>query len=290
VNERYQRIQTMQNEYELTLLCAALDVSRSGFYAWRGRKPSTRQQANSRLLGEIQKLREGQERCYGSPRLTRELQSRGHACSENRIARLMRGHGLRAQAPPRFVPRTTDSHHDLPVAPNRLAQRPAPDGPNQVWLQDFTYVPTAQGWLYLALVLDLWSRKIVGWAMAGHMRSELVLNALQMACTQRRPAPGLLVHSDRGVQYASQETRQFLQDHGLVASMSRTGNPYDNAWMESAIGKIKSEVLGPTLPTDHQTAREQLFVGIESWYNQRRRHSALDYQSPVAFENQFMTN
>ena len=290
MNERYQRIQTMQNEYELTLLCAALDVSRSGFYAWRGRKPSTRQQANSRLLGEIQKLREGQERCYGSPRLTRELQSRGHACSENRIARLMRGHGLRAQAPPRFVPRTTDSNHDLPVAPNRLAQRPAPDGPNQVWLQDFTYVPTAQGWLYLALVLDLWSRKIVGWAMAGHMRSELVVSALQMACTQRRPVPGLLVHSDRGVQYASQETRQFLQDHGLVASMSRTGNPYDNAWMESAIGKIKSEVLGLTVPADHQTAQAQLFVGIESWYNQRRRHSALDYQSPVAFETQFMTN
>jgi transposase InsO family protein len=290
VNERYQRIQTMQNEYELTLLCAALDVSRSGFYAWRGRKPSTRQQANSRLLGEIQKLREGQERCYGSPRLTRELQSRGHACSENRIARLMRGHGLRAQAPPRFVPRTTDSHHDLPVAPNRLAQRPAPDGPNQVWLQDFTYVPTAQGWLYLALVLDLWSRKIVGWAMAGHMRSELVVSALQMACTQRRPVPGLLVHSDRGVQYASQETRQFLQDHGLVASMSRTGNPYDNAWMESAIGKIKSEVLGLTVPADHQTAQAQLFFGIESWYNQRRRHSALGYQSPVAFETQFMTN
>ena len=290
MNERYQRIQTMQNEYELTLLCAALDVSRSGFYAWRGRKPSTRQQANSRLLGEIQKLREGQERCYGSPRLTRELQSRGHACSENRIARLMRGHGLRAQAPPRFVPRTTDSHHDLPVAPNRLAQRPAPDGPNQVWLQDFTYVPTAQGWLYLALVLDLWSRKIVGWAMAGHMRSELVVSALQMACTQRRPVPGLLVHSDRGVQYASQEMRQFLQDHGLVASMSRTGNPYDNAWMESAIGKIKSEVLGLTVPADHQTAQAQLFFGIESWYNQRRRHSALGYQSPVAFETQFMTN
>jgi putative transposase len=290
VKDRYQRIQTMQNEYDLTLLCATLDVSRSGFHAWRGRKPSTRRQANTLLLEEIQKLREGQERCYGSPRLTRELQSRGHSCSENRIARLMRRHGLRAQAPPRFVPRTTDSNHDLPVAPNRLAQRPAPDGPNQVWLQDFTYVPTAQGWLYLALVLDLWSRKIVGWAMAGHMRSELVVSALQMACTQRRPVPGLLVHSDRGVQYASQETRQFLQDHGLVASMSRTGNPYDNAWMESAIGKIKSEVLGLTVPADQQTAQAQLFVGIESWYNQRRRHSALDYQSPVAFENQFMTN
>jgi len=290
VSDRYQRIQTMEREYDLTLLCAVLDVSRSGYHAWRGRKPSARRQANTLLLEEMQQLREGPERCYGSPRMTRELHSRGHVCSENRIARLMRGHGLRAQAPPRFVPRTTDSNHDLPIAPNRLAQRSAPEGPNQVWLQDFTYVPTAQGWLYLALVLDLWSRKIVGWAMAGHMRSELVVSALEMACIQRRPAPGVLVHSDRGVQYASQETRQFLQDHGLVASMSRTGNPYDNAWMESAIGKIKSEVLGQTLPADHQTAREQLFVGIESWYNQRRRHSALDYQSPVAFETQFMTN
>ena len=280
----------MENEYDLTLLCTVLEVSRSGFYAWSRSKPSARQQANTVLLEEMQQLREGPERCYGSPRMTRELQSRGHSCSENRIARLMRGHGLRAQALPRFLPRTTDSNHDLPIAPNRLAERPAPDGPNQVWLQDFTYVPTAQGWLYLALVLDLWSRKIVGWAMAAHMRSELVVSALQMACTQRRPAPGLLVHSDRGVQYAGQETQQFLQDHGLVASMSRTANPYDNAWMESAIGKIKSEVLGQTLPADHQTAREQLFVGIESWYNQRRRHSALDYQSPVAFETKFMTN
>jgi putative transposase len=280
----------MAAEYDLTLLCVALEVSRSGYHAWRTRQPSVRRQANDLLLAQIGQLREGRERCHGSPRLTRELQSRGHACSENRIARLMREHGLRAQAPPRFVPRTTDSNHDLPVAPNRLAGRAAPDGPNQVWLQDFTYVPTAQGWLYLALVLDLWSRKIVGWAMAGHMRGELVVSALQMACTQRRPGPGLLVHSDRGVQYASRETQQFLQDHGLVCSMSRTGNPYDNAWMESAIGKIKSEVLGQTLPADHQTAREQLFAGIESWYNQRRRHSALDYQSPVAFETQFMTN
>jgi putative transposase len=290
VSDRYQRIQTMKNDHDLTLLCATLEVSRSGYHAWRTRKPSARQQANARLLEEIGQLREGPECCYGSPRLTRELQSRGHECSENRIARLMREHDLRAQAPPRFVPRTTNSHHDLPIAPNRLAERAAPDGPNQVWLQDFTYVPTAQGWLYLALVLDLWSRKIVGWAMAAHMRSELVLSALQMACTQRRPGPGLLVHSDRGVQYASRETRQFLQDHGMVCSMSRTANPYDNAWMESAIGKIKSEVLGPSLPANHQSAREQLFAGIECWYNQRRRHSALDYQSPVAFEAQFMTN
>jgi putative transposase len=280
----------MTADYTTTELCEAFDVSRSGYYDWLEREPSARQQANTRLVEAIQLLRQGEEACYGSPRMTEELQARGYACSENRVARLMRTHGLRAQAAPRFVPRTTDSDHDEPIAPNRLADRVAPDGPNQVWLQDITYIPTAQGWLYLALVLDLWSRKIVGWAMADHLRSELVVSALRMAQTQRQPAKGLLVHSDRGVQYASAQTRAFLEHHGWIASMSRTGNPYDNAWMESAIGKIKNEVLGRQVPADHATARQQLFVGIECWYNQRRRHSALGYQSPVAFETQSMNN
>ena len=290
MTHRYQRIQAMENEYHLTELCTAFAVSRSGYYDWCARKPSARQQANTQLLAEIQTLRQSEEACYGSPRMTEELQARGYPCSENRIARLMHDHGLRAQAPPRFVPCTTDSDHALPIAPNRLAERAAPDGPNQIWLQDITYVPTAQGWMYLALVMDLWSRQIVGWAMAGHLRSELAVRALQMACTQRRPGKGLLVPSDRGVQYASRETREFLARHGCEVSMSRPGNPYDNAWMESAIGKIKGEVLGRTVPADHATAQRQLFVGIESWYNQRRRHSSLGYQSPVAFETQFMKN
>ena len=290
MTQRYQRIQTLEKEYPMTELCAAFEVSRSGYYDWRERKPSARQAANARLLEEIQLIRQGEAVCYGSPRMAEELKGRGHPCSENRVARLMREHELRAQVRSRFVPCTTDSNHDEPIAPNRLAERPAPDGPNQVWLQDITYVPTAQGWLFLALVLDLWSRKIVGWAMAGHLRSELVVSALQMAQTQRRPGHGLLVHSDRGVQYASRETRQFLEHHGWTASMSRSGNPYDNAWMESAIGKIKNEVLGRSVPVDHAAAKQQLFVGIEAWYNQRRRHSALDYQSPVAFETQFMKN
>lgn len=290
MTDRYQRIQTMIPEHPLTALCEAFDVSRSGYYAWYERQPSARQQANTRLLEEIQSLRQGEEVCYGSPRMTQELKSRGHTCSENRVARLMREQDLRAQVKPRFVPCTTDSAHDQPVAPNRLAERAAPDGPNQVWVQDITYVPTAQGWLFLALVMDLWSRKIVGWAMADHLRSELVVSALQMAQTQRQPGKGLLLHSDRGVQYASQETREFLKHHGWLASMSRSGNPYDNAWMESAIGKIKNEVLGRSVPADHAVAKQQLFVGIECWYNQRRRHSALNYQSPVAFETQFMKN
>jgi transposase InsO family protein len=280
----------MNKAYSLTALCAAFEVSRAGYYDWRDRKPSARAQANTRLLEEIQTLRQSEEASYGSPRMTEELQARGYQCSENRIARLMHEHGLRAQARPRFVPCTTDSDHDLPIAPNRLAERAAPTGPNQIWLQDITYVPTAQGWLYLALVMDLWSRKIVGWAMADHLRSELVVRALQMAHTQRRPGQGVLVHSDRGVQYASRETREFLERHGYVVSMSRKGNPYDNAWMESVIGKIKSEVLGQIVPVDRAAVRQQIFVGIENWYNQRRRHSALGYQSPVAFESQFMKN
>jgi transposase InsO family protein len=290
VSTRYQRIQSLAKEFPLSLLCRVLQVSRSGYHAWRRREPSARAQANETILAAITQLRQGPERAYGSPRLTPELQARGLTCSENRVARLMQRHGLRAQVRKRFVPRTTDSDHDQPIAPNRLAEAGVPSGPNQIWVSDLTYVPTARGWLYLALVMDLWSRRIVGWAMADHLRSELVVAALQMAVTHRRPARGLIVHSDRGVQYASRETRAFLAAHGVVSSMSRAGNPYDNAWMESAIGKIKNEVLGETLPADHALAQQQLFAGIECWYNQRRRHSALDYQSPVAFETQFMNN
>jgi putative transposase len=256
VTERYQRIEAMISDYDTTALCAAFGVSRSGYYAWSRREPSARQRANARLVTEMHVLREGEEACYGSPRMTEELQARGLACSENRVARLMRAHGLRAQHASRFVPCTTDSDHGEPIAPNRLAEAAAPDGPNQVWLQDITYVRTGAGWLYLALVLDLWSRKIVGWAMADHLRAELVIDALRMARTQRQPGRGLLVHSDRGVQYACAETRAFLEQHGWLASMSRTGNPYDNAWMESAIGKIKNEVLADKLPADHAAARQ----------------------------------
>jgi transposase InsO family protein len=280
----------MEMDYPLSVLCGVFEVSRSGYYAWRDRKPSARQQANQELVEAMKQLHQGQQRCYGSPRLTPELQALGHRCSENRVAQLMKRHGVRAQRRKRFVPRTTDSDHEHPIAPNRLAEREIPTGPDQVWLSDLTYVPTAQGWLYLALVMDLWSRRIVGWAMADHLRSELVLGALEMAVHQRRPAKGLIVHSDRGVQYACRDTRRFLADRGLLVSMSRKANPYDNAWMESAIGKLKGEVLGDQIPADRQAARLQLFEGIECWYNQRRRHSALGYQSPVAFESQFMNN
>ncbi len=274
----------------MTQLCETFAVSRSGYYAWCQRQPSVRQQTNARLLKEIQALRQGQEACYGSPRMTEELKGRGYQCSEKRIARLMHQHGLRAQARPRFVPCTTDSNHDLPVAPNRLAQTPAPDGPTRSGCKTSpTCRPRKAGCIWRWCWTCGVARSSAGrWPIIS--AANLVVSALQMACTQRRPAKGLLVHSDRGVQYASQETRALLARHGWVASMSRQGNPYDNAWMESAIGKIKNEVLGRTLPADHAAARQQLFVGIEGWYNQRRPHSALGYQSPVAFETQFMKN
>ena len=168
MSTRYRSIQLMEKEFPLSLLCRVLEVSRTGYYAWRTREPSPRAQANQALLAALGQLHAGPERAYGSPRLTVELKARGHACSENRVARLMQRHGLRAQVRKRFVPRTTDSDHDQPIAPHRLAEQSAPSGPDQVWLSDLTYVPTGQGWLYLALVMDLWSRRIVGWAMADH--------------------------------------------------------------------------------------------------------------------------
>lgn len=186
MSERYQRIQAMEPDYCLSQLCAAFEVSRSGYYAWRERAPSARQEANARLVEEMQSIREGEEVCYGSPRLTEELQARGIAGSENRVARLMRAHGLRAQGGRRFVPRTTDSDPDEPIAPNRLAERPAPDGPNQVWLQDLTYVPTQEGWLYLALVLDLWEPANRG---LGHGRSFAQRTGGRCAPDGANPAP-----------------------------------------------------------------------------------------------------
>lgn len=212
MSERYQRIQAMKQDYGLSELCAAFEVSRSGYYAWRERAPSTRQAGNARLLEAIHTIRAGEEVweevCYGSPRMTEELQAPVTPAAKTAWPGLMRAHGLQAQAGRRWVPRTTDSQHDEPIAPNRLAERPAPDGPNQVWLQDITYVPTQEGWLYLALVLDLWSRKIVGWAMADHLRSELV-SALQMAQTPA-PANNSFAASSAGTTSAGATARSII--------------------------------------------------------------------------------
>jgi putative transposase len=272
----------------VSLLCRVLDVSTSGYYAWRKRQPSQRAQANLALVAQIRQVHQASKQRYGSPRVQRELQALGYHCTQKRVARLMQMHGIRGKCKQRRQVRTTDSQHDLPVAPNRLAQQFMAAAPNQKWLADITYIPTAEGWLYLASVMDLFSRKIVGWAMDERMTTALVARALQMACRQRQPAPGLLHHSDQGSQYASHEYQQVLAAYGMVASMSRRGNCYDNAPIESFWGTLKTEAPDANQRwATRQQAKTAIFAYIEGFYNRRRRHSTLGYHSPDEFERFF---
>lgn len=214
-----------------------------------------------------------------------ELRAQGEAVGRHRVARLMRQAGLRGRQRRRYRVRTTDSRHSHPIAPNRLAARPAPTKPNQVWVSDLTYVPTDEGWLYVAGVLDRCSRCLVGWAMGATLDTAVPLAALMMALRQRQPAPGLIHHSDRGVQYASADYRSALADHGLVASMSRKGNCYDNATMEAFWSSLKNELVHRRRFATRADARTAIFDYIESFYNRSRRHSSLGYHSPLDYES-----
>lgn len=276
----------MAGEYPLRDLCAAFEVTRSGYYAWSGRKPGPRAQSNAQLSVQIQQIYHQHRRNYGSPRVTEQLRLQGQRCNRKRVERLMREQGLRGRQQKRFKRiTTTDSDHDQPVAPNRL-QGLEITAPNQVWVADITYVPTAEGWLYVAGVLDLYSRKLVGWAMASHLESGLTLDALQMALQHRRPAAGLIHHSDRGVQYASAAFRERLHANGLQASMSRKACCYDNAAMESFWSTLKNELVHHAVYQTRAQARQSIFAWIETYYNRVRLHSSLGYKSPVDFENQ----
>jgi putative transposase len=272
-------------EFAITDLCETLAVSRSGYYAWLAAVPGQRQRANEQLVNKVEKIFHAHQENYGSPRITAELRARGLLCNHKRIERLMREEGLRAQSPKRWRVVTTDSDHDHPIAPNRLPEKKV-TGPNQAWCVDITYVPTGEGWLYLGGVLDLYSRKIVGWAMENHLQTNLPLAALHMALRQREPGAGLLHHSDRGVQYASQDYRSVLSAFGLEASMSRKANCYDNAAMESFWGTLKNELIHRRKYATREEARRSIFVWIETYYNRVRLHSSLGYKSPVDFENQ----
>jgi putative transposase len=273
----------MASFYNICELCRALEVSRSGYYAWQRRRPGPRAQENQLLRSKLKELFVGNRRVYGSPRLTVSLRKAGLSCSRNRVARHMRALGLRARQKRAFKPRTTDSHHPHPLAPNRLAGIKA-QAPNEVWVSDITYVSTRQGWMYLAGVMDLWSRKIVGWATANHLKSTLVKEAMNQAIAARAPGPGLLSHSDRGVQYASGEYRQLLEEISSVPSMSAAGCCYDNAAMESFWSTLKTEWLHDQDFCTQQEAELAIFDYIETFYNPKRLHSALGYQSPVDFE------
>ncbi len=281
---RFRFIEDRRADYPVRILCEVLGVSPTGYYAWRSRPESQRSAANRELVDDIKRVHREACGCYGSPRIHRELKDQGRGVSRGRIERLMRHHGIRAiMARPRWV-RTTDSRHDLPIAPNLLDRNFVAAAPNKVWLADITYVDTDQGWLYLATVMDLYSRRIVGWAMADHLRAELPLAALWMAIAAKRPGAGLIHHSDRGIQYASEAYRGAIRSAGFQASMSRKGNCYDNAPMESFFHTLKTELVHHRHYATRQEARRDIFTYIEGFYNRTRRHSAIDYISPIKME------
>jgi putative transposase len=258
-------------------------VSESGYHAWAARTPSEGEQRRAGLVAAIEVIHAEVKARYGSPRMTAELNARGHPCSENTVARLMREHGIRAKAPRRSV-RTTDSRHGLPVAENLLDRDFDPGEPNAAWAADITYIPTADGWLYLAVVEDLFSRMIGGWAMDGAMESRLVVDALDMAVRRRLPGDGLVAHSDRGSQYASDHYQRVLGRHGITCSMSRVAQCWDNAPVESFFASLKRELVHDERYTSREQARASIFEYVEAFYNRVRRHSSLGYVSPEEFE------
>jgi putative transposase len=278
----------MKTEHSIVLLCEVLTVSPSGYYGWQKRRetPGPRAQANAALAKEIRAIHEQSRQTYGSPRIVLELRKEGKRHGRNRVARLMSAEGLCGRQQRRYRVQTTDSNHDHPIAPNLLALEPAATAPNQIWVADITYIQTQEGWLYLAGILDLYSRQIVGWAMSERNDTALALTALGMALLHRGAPKDVLFHSDRGVQYAAGDFRAALAQAGLVPSMSRKGNCYDNAFMESFWSTLKLELVYRRDFQSRRDARSQIFDYIETFYNRQRAHSALGSLSPVDFELQ----
>ena len=261
-----------------------LGVRASGYYGWRSRPESARSATNRQLLEDVRRIHAGHHGRYGSPRVHAALRAEGRSTSRGRVERLMRRYGIRALAGRRFRPCTTDSRHNLPIAPNLLKQEFSASVPNRVWLADITYLPTGEGWLYLAAMLDLATRKVIGWSMRDHMRTELTTAALMMAVQRQRPGPGLVHHSDRGSQYAAEAYRKQLAAMKAKPSMSRTGCCYDNAPMESFFHTLKVELVHQQRWTTREEAKRGLFAYIESYYNRQRIHSALGYMTPEQAE------
>lgn len=281
---RYRFIEKHQPKYPVGQQCQALGVSRSGYYAWRVReKQQDKKDLLQALIEHIHRIHARSRRTYGSPRVHAELRAEGVMCNHKRIARLMRLEGLQGRRKRRKAA-TTDSKHNFPVAPNVLNREFEAEAPNEKWVADITYIPTQEGWLYLAAVLDLYSRKIVGWSMSPQVTADLVEDALRMALYERQPDPGLLHHSDRGSQYASEQIRRILAANHIEVSMSRTGNCYDNAVMESFFSTLKSEQVHHQNYKTRTEASRDIFEYIAGFYNTVRRHSTLGYLSPNQFE------
>lgn len=279
----YELVDSEKAAFPVVTLCEAVGVSRSAYYAWRHSPPSERKVANERLLAEIRSIHVENEARYGSPRIRDELRDRGRSVGKHRIARLMRENGIRARLRLRFR-RTTDSNHKLPIAPNLLEQDFTTSAPNQAWVGDITYIWTAEGWAYLAVLLDLYSRRVVGWALRRSLNRELAISALKQALSCRRPPRGLVHHTDRGSQYASAEYRDLLDGHGALCSMSAAGNCYDNAVAESFFATLKKELVHRCAFQTRSEAYDAISRYIENYYNAKRRHSAAGNQSPINFE------
>ena len=280
---RFAFIETEKACFPVALMCRVLAVSRAGFYAWRRRPVAVRTRQDQVLAVAVAAIYAEHHGRYGSPRVRMELRDRGQRSGRKRIARLMRVQGLRAR-PRRRYRTTTDSRHGLPVSPNLLARRFAVVRPNTGWVTDMTYIWTPQGWLYLAVIIDLFSRRVMGWSMSERIDRKLALDALRMALAQRRPPRGLIHHSDRGSQYASGDYQQLLARHGLRGSMSRRGDCWDNAVAESFFASLKLELVYQVQWQTRPEARTAIFEYLELFYNRRRRHSSLGYLSPVEFE------
>jgi transposase InsO family protein len=272
------------SEFPVEMACETLEVSRSGYYAWRVRPESGQAKRREELAEKIRAVHEENRFVYGSPRVYKALKAEGESVSENTVAKVMREQEIRVKTKKKFVPRTTESNHGRPVAANLLDRQFAAQLPNQKWAVDITYIGTDEGWLYLAGVMDLCSRKIVGWSMADHMRTELASDALKMAILRRDPGAGLMHHSDQGVQYASEDYQYLLQSHKMEVSMSGRGDCWDNACAESFWATLKTELVNHEHYATREQARQSIFEYIEVFYNRKRLHSSLGYLSPEAFE------
>ncbi len=289
---KYAAIEAHRAQFSVRLMCRALGVSRAGFYAAQKRAAGARAKRDEELRAQIRTVHHQSRRTYGSPRVHAELRARGERCGRKRVARLMRQEGLRVKVHRRLRPRTTDSRHPHRVAENVLARRFSVaeiEATNRVWAADITYVPTGEGWLYLAVILDLASRKVVGWSMGRTLDASLAIAALRMALRARCPGSGLLHHSDRGVQYAAFDYQAVLARHRIAPSMSRRANCYDNAVVESFFATLEWELIERSDWQTRDEARGAIFEYIECWYNQKRRHSSLDYLSPAEYEQRLLS-
>ena len=282
---RYLFISRQMSSFPVRVMCRVLQVSATGFYDWLQRQPSVTEQRREELAVLIRRIHADVKGRYGSPRMHAELIARQFPCSVNTVAKVMKSLGLRAISHRKFRVRTTDSSHEFPVARNELDQDFTATKPNEIWLSDITYIPTREGWLYLAAVEDLYSRRVVGWSMGTSLESRLVVDALHMAVAQRFPGAGLLAHSDRGSQYASDHYQRVLSNHGITCSMSRAGNCYDNAPMESFFASLKKELVHHQDYPTIEAAKASVFEYIEVFYNRVRRHSSLGYVAPEEFES-----